>query len=54
LRNAEPAAAEDEDAGQPQIEEKPARVYSRMEWVLGLAFAILGLGGVLLYRRSAA
>lgn len=54
LRNAEPAAADDEDAGQPQLEEKAARVYSRMDWVLGLAFAILGLGGVLLYRRSAA
>jgi hypothetical protein len=54
LRNAEPAAADDEDQGQPQLEEKAARVYSRMDWVLGLAFAILGLGGVLLYRRSAA
>jgi hypothetical protein len=53
LRNADAAPA-DEDTGQPQIEEKAARVYSRMYWVLGLAFAILGLGGVLLYRRSAA
>jgi hypothetical protein len=47
------AAAPDEDPGEPQIEEKPARIYTRMEWVLGLGFAILGLGGVLLYRRSA-
>ncbi len=54
LRNAEAAPADAEDTGQPQIEEKAARVYSRMYWVLGLAFAILGLGGVLLYRRSAA
>jgi hypothetical protein len=55
LRNAESAAQPpDEDPGEPQIEEKAARVYSRMYWVLGLAFAILGLGGVLLYRRSAA
>jgi hypothetical protein len=53
LRNQE-APAPDEDTGAPQIEEKPARVYTRMEWVLGLAFAILGLGGVLLYRRGAA
>jgi hypothetical protein len=53
LRTADTAPA-DEDTGQPQIEEKAARVYSRMYWVLGLAFAILGLGGVLLYRRSAA
>lgn len=54
LRNAEAAPAAEEDAGEPQIEEKAARVYSRMDWVLGLVFAILGLGGVLLYRRSAA
>jgi hypothetical protein len=54
LRNAEAAPADEEDAGQPQIEEKGARVYTRMYWVLALAFAILGLGGVLLYRRSAA
>jgi hypothetical protein len=54
LRNQEAAPAGDEDSGQPQIEEKAARVYTRMYWVLGLAFAILGLGGVLLYRRSAA
>jgi len=53
LRNPE-AAAPDEDTGEPQIEEKAARVYSRMYWVMGMAFAILGLGGVLLYRKSAA
>ena len=54
LRNADAAPGDEEDSGQPQIEEKAARVYSRMYWVLGLAFSILGLGGVLLYRRSAA
>jgi hypothetical protein len=53
LRNADAAPA-DEDTGQPQIEEHAARIYTRMPWVLGLAFTILGLGGVLLYRRSAA
>lgn len=53
LRNPEGPAA-GEDAGQPQLEEKAARVYSRMYWVLILVFAILGLGGVLLYRRSTA
>lgn len=52
LRDQE-AAAPDEDAGEPQIEEKPARVYTQMYWVLGLSFAILGLGGVLLYRKTA-
>jgi hypothetical protein len=55
LRGPETAApGADEDAGNPQIEEKAARVYSRMAWVMVLAFAILGLGGVLLYRKSAA
>ncbi len=54
LRNPEAAPSADEDQGQPQLEEKSARVYTRMYWVMGLAFAILGLGGVLLYRKSAA
>jgi hypothetical protein len=52
LRNQE-AAAPEEDSGAPEIEEKPARLYTQMYWVLGLAFSVLGLGGVLLYRRSA-
>jgi hypothetical protein len=54
LRNAEAAPAADQDPDKPDLEEKPARVYTRMLWVMGLAFAILGLGGVLLYRKSAA
>jgi hypothetical protein len=53
LRSQE-AAAPEEDSGAPEIEEKPARIYTRMEWVLSLAFAVLGLGGVLLYRKSTA
>jgi hypothetical protein len=53
LRNPENAPPA-EDTGEPQIEEKGARVYTRMYWVMGLALAILGLGGVLLYRKSAA
>lgn len=44
-----------EDAGQPQCcEEAPPRVNTQLPWVLGLAFGILALGGVLLYRRGAA
>jgi hypothetical protein len=54
LRNPEGAPAADADNGESPVEEKAARVYSRMYWVLGMAFAVLGLGGVLLYRRSAA
>lgn len=55
LRNAEASPSPDEDTGEPTApDERPARVYTQMYWVLGLTFAILGLGGVLLYRRSAA
>jgi len=42
-----------EDNGEPQIEEAAPRVYDRMYWVLGLAFGILALGSVLLWRRDA-
>ena len=53
LPNPEEAAPQ-EDSGAPQIEEGAARVYSKMYWIMGLVFTILGLGGVLLYRKSAA
>jgi hypothetical protein len=53
LRSKEAGAPEEDSGESPGIEEKPARIYTRMEWVLALAFAVLGLGGVLLYRRSA-
>jgi len=53
LRN--PEASADDDSGEnPQLEEKAARVYSRMGAVLVLVFAILALGGVLLYRKRPA
>ncbi len=44
----------DADDGRPQIESGVARIYTQLPWVLGLTFAILGLGGVLLYRKGAA
>lgn len=47
-----PQADSQEDAGQPQIEVEPARIYSRMYWVLGLTFGILLLGGAMLFRRG--
>ncbi len=49
-----PQADSQEDAGQPQIEVEPARIYSRMYWVLGLTFGILLLGGAMLFRRGVA
>ncbi len=43
-----------DDNGQPQVEEVKPRIYESMYWILGMAFAILGLGSVLLARHRAA
>jgi hypothetical protein len=42
-----------DDSGQPQVEEVKPRIYGSMYWILGMAFAILGLGSVLLARNRA-
>ena len=47
------AAASDEDTGQPHIEAVTPRLYDNLYMVLALAFAILILGSILLYRRGA-
>ncbi len=56
LRNTTASASDTggaaEDNGQPKIEVAPARVYSKLGWVLGLAFAMLALGGTMLFRRA--
>src|SRR6185312_5002476 len=44
----------EEDGGSPQVEIKKPRIYAQLPWVLSLAFAILALGGTMLYRRGAA
>jgi hypothetical protein len=54
LRQAEAAAAPDEDNGAPGIEQVKPRIYDRLYWILGMAFGILGLGSFLLYRNAAA
>jgi hypothetical protein len=54
LRADDSSTSQNDDSGSPQIEIKAARIYSQLGWVLGLAFAILVLGGVMLYRRGAA
>ena len=41
-----------DDTGQPQVQEVKPRIYDSMYWILGMAFAILGLGSVLLARNS--
>ena len=47
------AASTEEDNGMPTIQEVKPRIYDRLYWILGMAFAILGLGSILLYRSSA-
>jgi hypothetical protein len=41
-----------EDSGQPQVQEVKPRIYASLYWILGMAFAILGLGSVLLARNA--
>jgi 5-hydroxyisourate hydrolase-like protein (transthyretin family) len=53
LQPAAPAdTSQEEDAGQPQITQEPAHVYHKIYWIMGLSFAILGLGTYLLASRS--
>jgi hypothetical protein len=47
-------AQDEEDDGRPVPESGAARIYTQLPWVLGLTFAILALGGVMLYRKGAA
>lgn len=46
------AASSGEDTGQPGIEEVKPRIYDSLYWILGIAFATLALGSVVLYRSS--
>ncbi|MEO8028115.1 MAG: hypothetical protein ABI823_16640 [Bryobacteraceae bacterium] len=40
-------------AGGPEIKQIRPKLYERLYWILGLTFAILALGFVLIYRRDA-
>jgi hypothetical protein len=44
----------EEDGGSPQVEIKKPRIYAQLPWVLSLTFAMLALGGTMLYRRGTA
>ncbi len=46
------ASSQEEDNGAPSIQEVNPRIYEKLYWILGIAFAILGLGSVLLYRSG--
>jgi len=52
--HAEDSSAPPEDTGQPEVKVEPARIYTKLPWVLGLTLAILALGGVMLYRKGPA
>jgi len=52
LEQAGGAASSQEDNGAPNIQEVKPRIYDRMYWILGMAFAVLALGSVLLYRSK--
>jgi len=54
IREREGKPSPDEDPGQPKTTEILAKIYDKMYWVLGLTFAILALGGTLLFRKGAA
>jgi len=53
-RSSQDKASPDEDPGQPKTTEILAKIYDRMYWILGLTFAMLALGGTLLFRKGAA
>jgi hypothetical protein len=48
---AQDATSQDDD-GASKVVIGPARIYSRLAWVLGLTFGILALGGFMLYKRG--
>jgi hypothetical protein len=48
------AASSEEDTGAPTLQEVRPRIYDRMYWILGVAFGVLALGSVLLYRTHQA
>jgi hypothetical protein len=45
-------AGSEEDNGAPGIQEVKPRIYDRLYWILGIAFATLALGSVMLYRSA--
>lgn len=49
---ADSPAQSDDNNGQPTIQEVKPRIYERLYWILGMAFAILALGSILLYRST--
>lgn len=49
----QPGGSDDDNNGAPGIEEVKPRIYDQLYWILGIAFATLALGSVVLYRSRA-
>jgi len=45
-------ASSGEDNGAPGIQEVKPRIYDRLYWILGMAFGVLALGSIVLYRSK--
>ncbi len=52
LHNNDQSAAQQDDGDSPQVTEGQPRIYTHLPWLLALAFCILGIGLVVLYRSS--
>jgi len=50
--NAGGGGSPEEENGAPTLQEVRPRIYDRMYWILGVAFGVLALGSVLLYRSK--
>jgi hypothetical protein len=52
LHNDSAQAAQEDDSDSPQVTEGQPRIYAHLPWLIALAFCILGVGLVVLYRSS--
>lgn len=52
LHNDSDQAAQQDDSDSPQVTEGQPRIYAHLPWLIALAFCILGVGLVVLYRSS--
>jgi len=52
LHNGEETAASQDTSDEPQLTEGKPQIYTHMSWLIALAFCILGIGLIALYRSS--
>jgi hypothetical protein len=46
------SGSDDDNTGAPGIEQVKPRIYDQLYWILGIAFATLAAGSVVLYRTN--